>query len=310
MAPFVARTRRRSSALNVGPPRMRAAARFADTGWEDSHTAAWTVAGSSISGTLSETTAGPPTGKSTTAHLCRVHPAASRCGHGGDTTTQNFNVTVVPDDPQRLEPNDAISNAPELAAGGSYLSYVQSQGDVDIYEIVLPGNSPLPAGSEVLLSLQDLPADFDLVALTSVPAGTHVSRFAQSDFGQVGFNDARFAQSRFAQSRFAQSRFAQSRFAQSRFAQSAFNFGNLPLSGVSGTGLDGEQIGGTDISLEELGLGSIAGTNVEVAGFSANRGLDNETPRRSGVAGTRSVRPSLAHARSLQLSPRSRRRCP
>jgi len=270
--------------------------RFADRGWDDTHTAAWSVGGQSPAATLQEDnlpilSVGRVDGSFTTSSS--ANGTLTVTDNDGGSASAPFGVTVVAADAQRHEPNGGLTGAPVLTTGTSYLSWVGSEGDVDIFEVKLASNASLPAGTQILASLTGLPADYDVIVLTQAPGDPQTSRFAQSDFGQMAFDAARFAQSRFAQSRFAQSRFAQSRFAQSRFAQSrfaqsAFSFSDVPLEGVSFTGYDAEQIGGTDISLEELGLGSLAGTGVEVAGFSANRGLDDDGAlARSDSSGTR-----------------------
>ena len=45
---------------------------------------------------------------------------------------------------------------------------------------------------------------------------------------------------------------------------------------MSFTGVDGDEISGTDIDFAELGLGDIVSGNVKIAGFSANRGTEDE----------------------------------
>ncbi|MBI4338611.1 MAG: hypothetical protein HY680_01515, partial [Chloroflexi bacterium] len=65
-------------------------------------------------------------------------------------------------------------------------------------------------------------------------------------------------------------------------------FNMTPLSEVKFTGLEGTGIGGTDISLTELSLGGLLTGNAKVAGFSANRGLQDERVLvRVDVPGTR-----------------------
>ena len=60
------------------------------------------------------------------------------------------------------------------------------------------------------------------------------------------------------------------------------------LSQMSFTGLDGTQISGIDIETAELSLGDIVGDDVQVASFSANRGLEDETAlARIDLPGTR-----------------------
>ncbi|NQU97075.1 MAG: hypothetical protein HQ548_05465, partial [Chloroflexi bacterium] len=49
-----------------------------------------------------------------------------------------------------------------------------------------------------------------------------------------------------------------------------------PLSTMSFIGVEGDEISGTDIDFAELGLGGLAAAGVKIAGFSANRGLEDE----------------------------------
>jgi PKD repeat protein len=253
-------------------------ARFADTGWLDTHTATWAVAGATptpalVEDNLAVLSTGLISGAATPA--ADVPGALTVRDADGGVATSGFNITVVADDPERYEPNGALDSAPPLRAGGSYLSYIQAAGDVDLFEVRMPDGSPLPAGAEVLATLGELPADFDVVLLARTPAGPPPTRFAQSSVGTVAFDDTRFAQSRFAQSRFAQSRFAQSRFAQSRFAQSGFSLTQVPLSAMGYTGISDGEISGRDIALDELGLGGLP-SDVRVVSFSANLGLEDE----------------------------------
>src|SRR6185295_14065708 len=181
--------------------------RFLDQGWLDTHTATWSVGGSTPSGTLAEDHLAPLTTGITTSHFASTASVGGTLtvrDQDGGVTTAPFQFNVVPDDPQRYEPNDGLTGAPVLTSGGSYLSYIQSQGDVDLYEVKLPGGGTLPAGTELLASLTNLPADYDVAIVPQAPTGPPAARFAQSDFGFIGFDGARFAQSFFAQSRFAQ----------------------------------------------------------------------------------------------------------
>ena len=98
-------------------------ARFADSGWEDTHTGTWNIAGVT-GGSLSEDNL---PALSTGMAAATVQVSADATGsftvrdNGGGSASGNFKVSVVADDPQRFEPNEAIANAPQLAAGGSYL---------------------------------------------------------------------------------------------------------------------------------------------------------------------------------------------
>lgn len=258
-------------------------ARFADQGWEDAHTATWSVAGASGAtveeDNLAFLSTGAVTGSITTATdasgSVRVQDA-----DGGEVIA-GFDVTVVPDDPERHEPNAGVVGAQSLNASGSYLSYIQSAGDVDIFEVRLPNGAALTPGAEVLVTLRDLPADFDLALLATNSTNTGVNAL-EGDSGQVGFETAAYARGAYARGAYARGAYARGAYARGAYARGAyargaFQFSNIPLSDLGYTGYDGEQIGGTDITLDELGLGDISASGVELAGFSANRGLDNDT---------------------------------
>ncbi|HEU4758361.1 MAG TPA: hypothetical protein VFT91_00100, partial [Dehalococcoidia bacterium] len=274
-------------------------ARFLDPGWLDSHTASLSLGGSSTPALQEDNSPAVASGLVTGSVTPAGSPGDTLAGSltvaddDGGSASDNFQVKLVADDPQRFEPNGDLAHTPTLASGASYLDYIQSQGDIDIFEVVLPGGQPLPAGSELLVTLGGLPADYDLAVLSQLPAGQSTLAFARSDLGQMGFEGLAFARSAFARSAFARSAFARSAFARSAFARSAFarsalTFATFPLSETAFTGLDGTEIGGTDISPQELGIGAVEGTNLRVVDFSANRGLEDETAlARSDFAGTR-----------------------
>ena len=66
----------------------------------------------------------------------------------------------------------------------THLSYIQSAGDVDYYKVTTPDDEPLPYGSEVLVTLKDLPADYTLAVV--------------QDLGQEADPNAAFEGSTFA----------------------------------------------------------------------------------------------------------------
>lgn len=257
--------------------------RFADQGWEDVHTATWAVGGGSaatvVEDNLAALSTGIVTGSVTTA--ASVSGSLNVQDGDGGQATRGFGVTVVPDDPQRHEPNAVVAAAPALNAGGSYLSYIQSAGDVDIFEVRLPSGGALTPGTEVLVTLRDLPADFDLALLATNATNTGVNTL-EGDTGQVGLATAPYARGPYARGPYARGAYARGPYARGAYARGpyargAFQFSNIALSDLGFTGFDGDQIGGTDITLDELGLGDISAVGVELAGFSANRGLDDDT---------------------------------
>lgn len=265
--------------------------RFADPGASDTHTASWTVGGQGIPDTLEEDNL-PAYGTGIVTGA--VSPGASTSGNltvqddDGGSGSDAFTVTVVGSDVERHEPNESVAGPPVLEADGSYLSYIQSPGDVDIFEVKLPGGRALPAGAEVLVTLRDLPADYD-VALLSLSA----SGIAAGDSGQTSFDSSAYARSAYARSAYARSAYARSAYARSAYARSAyarsdFTFDQLPLSEIGFTGINGESVNGTDIGLGELGLETLEAQGVRIAAFSANRGLAHDVVfARTAASGTR-----------------------
>jgi len=304
--------------------------RFLDPGWLDTHTVTWEVTG------LLEPVTLPPddedhapfmgSGITTTTASVPVEAVPETTYEGtlivddgeGGITPDTFTVKVVANNPDSREPNDTFPDdgdpaLPTLPGNWVYPSWLQSEGDIDIFEVLMPDEQPIPVGAEILVTLKDLPADFDLVLLSQSSVDFQVAGFTQSGFTQSGFTQSGFTQSGFTQSGFTQSGFTQSGFTQSDFLRPPFQQGPLqvagftqsgftqsgftqsgftqsgftqsgftqsafdkyPLSQIGFNGLEGDDIGGTDISLEEIGLGDI-GTDVRVVGFSANRGLEPE----------------------------------
>ncbi|MDP3062880.1 MAG: PKD domain-containing protein, partial [Chloroflexota bacterium] len=293
--------------------------RFVDSGWLDSHTAVWVIEGLGVlpaSDTVLQEDHRPALGAGIVTGLVRAPDVARALGaalsnttlparlagnlrvtdSSGDYRDDIFVITVLPDSLTSRDPNGALNEAPVLTSDSIYTSYVQSAGDVDLYEVKWPSvslNDPplpgganpadaqlLPAGSEVLVTLKGLPADYDLVLLAQLPSGPSAAPFQMSAFGQTGFNALPFQMSPFQMSPFQMSPFQMSPFQMSPFQMSPFQmspFQMSPLSQMGFTGLDGANIGGTDISVVELSLGSVLTGNVKVVGFSANRGLAEET---------------------------------
>src|SRR5439155_5867098 len=106
----------------------------------------------------------------------------------GGTGSDAFQVRVIPDDPQRYEPNNGLESTPLLTSYSTYLSWIQSVGDQDFFEVRLPGpdHPLLPAGGEVLVSLKGpagagLNADYDLSSSHNCPAEWEDFRVAMPD---------------------------------------------------------------------------------------------------------------------------------
>ena len=160
--------------------------RFLDPGWEQTHTASWTLEDVAAPVVASEEDNLPAMDS---GHVLGYTEALSRV-HGGDgeydgqltvtdstspdnqTNSVDFTVTAIEPDPQRdegLPGNNTITtpeaSSPEVYGGQVHLSYIQSEGDIDIFEIRAPGGGELPYGAEVLVTLRDLPADYDVALI-------------------------------------------------------------------------------------------------------------------------------------------------
>ncbi len=271
-------------------------ARFVDPGWDDTHTADVALGGSPVTVVLQEDNepayaSGIVEGVASSEGSGEGNAAVEDDDNG--VGVDGYDFTIVPADPNLHEPIDLISSgledAPALESDASYLAYIQTPGDVDFYEVMLPGNFALPPGSEVVVTLRDVPADYDLALLSMSSDGTtDPGDSGEASFSTAPFTRSPFTRSPFTRSPFTRSPFTRSPFTRSPFTRSSFTFDQLPLSQLAFTGLEGDEIIGTDIGLGELGLNVIEAPNVRIAGFSAKRGLATETALgRTSVVGDR-----------------------
>jgi len=309
------------SALNLevkaGEP-AHLTARFLDPGWLDTHTASWTVEGTPVPATVLEEhepalASGLITGTFATSGEGVLSGTLEVSDDGGETATATFQITVLGDGFDRREANDSVATAPQLRGGGVYLSDLGSPGDVDLYEAVLPSGGSLPAGSELLVTLSNVPADYDVVVLAHSPSSVASapflsspflsspflsspflsspflsSPFLSSPFLSSPFLSSPFLSSPFLSSPFLSSPFLSSPFLSSPFLSSALTFDQFPLSQIGFAAPSGSDIYGSDVSLVELGLGALADEDLQVVGHSANRGIaDERVLVRTDAPGTR-----------------------
>jgi len=274
--------------------------RALEPGWQDTLSAAWQVDAQSPPATLTDDhleflSTGVVNGQVTTA--TDLSGSLTVQDQDGGTGSDNFQVKVVPNNNQRDEPNNALGSAPILVSDTTHLSWIQSVGDQDFFEVRLPDQSLLPASGELLATLKGpggagLNADYDLVILSQLPGGA--GGFRQGDAGQTNLSTAGFRQGGFRQGGFRQGGFRQGGFRQGGFRQGGFRQGGFrqgsalyPLYQIGFNGLEGENIGAADITLDELGLGTLDGS-VSVAAYSGNKGTGQEVALAdSAVNGTR-----------------------
>ena len=163
--------------------------RFLDPGWEQAHHATWSLTDASgnevapVGATVFEDNfpamdsglvegVTPPLDADHGPYTGRLVVADST----GASTAVDFNVKVVPPDSNADEGqpgSDTVTgsgDSPVARGGQVHLSYIQSADDVDIFEVRTPGGDPLPYGTEVLVTLRDLPQDYDVALIQDLGA--------------------------------------------------------------------------------------------------------------------------------------------
>jgi PKD repeat protein len=265
--------------------------RLLDAGSSDSHAATFSVAGDPVTTVEEENEPLVSSGLITAPFLPLGNGAGTLTvtDEDGDSGSDAFSITAVPANQRsRHEPNNFVAGAPVLQSDGQYVSWIQEEGDVDIFKVRLPSGSVLKPGSEILATLSDQPADLDVAILAEPPTGASTG-FSRVGFSRVGFSRVGFSRvdssvigfSRVGFSRVGFSRVGFSRVGLQTFNSSGVGWADIGFSrvGFSRVGFSrvGAEVTPVDLSLDELGLGGVGGSDLQVADFSANRGLDDET---------------------------------
>jgi alpha-tubulin suppressor-like RCC1 family protein len=320
----VANDRPRVKALNLevmpGKP-ATILGRFLDAGWTDSHTAVVNAPGTVGVADLAEDHVAEISSGIVTAPVTTIvggQGILTVTDDGGGTTDVGFDVTVVEPGTDRSPENYTLANRadpafPKARGDGSYLSYIKTSGDVDLYEVLMPDGSALPYGTEVLASIKELPADYDLAILSELPSSTSgsLSRSQVVPFQQgfVGSAPTRTMPTRTMPTRTMPTRTMPTRTMPTRTMPTrtmptrtmptrtmptrtmptrtmptrtmyglwdALRILEFPLSEMSYTGLDTGGVGASDITLSDLALTLPAGADIAIAAVSANRGTANE----------------------------------
>ncbi len=151
----------------------------------------------------------------------------------GATTTDTATITAIADDARQFEHELATTDdARAISLGARYADWIDRPGDVDLFEVRWPGTpgSPppaLPVGTELLVSLRDLPADYDVAVL--------VGR------GDGAIDDGEVAPGQFLPGQFLPSQFLPGQFLPGQFLPGQFLPGQfLPGQFLPGQFLDGQ----------------------------------------------------------------------
>ena len=314
--------------------------RFADPGFRDTHTAVW-----SHSGYVLNCKAGADTGEqvvcleenepSFSSGITRenfVIPSNAVAGtslnstltvtdNAGDSRADTAQLKVVDDTGNWHEAgtND-ITTAPVLLSDWSYLAKIEGTGDVDIFELKpdFDGDEQadaLPAGSEVLVELSGLYADYDLIIVTDDPTAPAPGQIQAAPFfglpffglpffglpyesapffGLPFFGLPFFGLDTMSTPFFGLPFFGLPFFGLPFFGLPFFglpadldqsqltniyentSYYEIPLSWIGHTVPDGSELGGSDLSPTELGVSSILPNGYRIAAYSAGRGTDRE----------------------------------
>jgi hypothetical protein len=157
--------------------------RFLDPGWSQAHTATWSFdkAIGDVPASLDEDNfacmdTGYVYGTTRVLHTSD-NPIAGTLTVSDDTgeiSDTRFTITVRANEASADEANNREgstspaldSSAPDIVSDGEILqSYVGSANDVDVFEVTQPNGDPLECGTEVLVTLGNLPVDCDLAVI-------------------------------------------------------------------------------------------------------------------------------------------------
>ncbi len=314
--------------------------RFADPGFLDTHKAKW-----GHNGIIQICTAGADTGDAVTC-LEENDPSFSTgitrelidipddavagtsltskltvIDNVGDRSSSTAKLQVVDATGDMHESgSDDVSTAPVLLSDWSYLAKIEETGDIDIFELKpdFDGNGQadsLPAGSEILVELSGLNADYDLIFVTDDPSSAVPGQVQSAPFfglpffglpffglpyestpffGLPFFGLPFFGLDTMSTPFFGLPFFGLPFFGLPFFGLPFFGlpadlnqsqltniyqnstYSEIPLSWNGYTTPEGSQLGGSDLSPTELGISSVLPDGYRIAAYSAGRGTQNE----------------------------------
>ena len=203
--------------------------------------------------------------------------------------------------------NETIATAHPLSPDWRYLAAIGDPEDIDVYRIVNETGDSLPAGTELVVSLDGLPADYDLLVFSN-GGSTEASPFFNAPFFNAPFFNAPFFNAPFFNAPFFNAQFNSVPFFNAPFFNAPFfnapffnapvkkspffnasggpgnvfnrSFDELPLSEVGLAAPDGSNVSGSDISVTELGSLSLknlqSAPGISLKALSAEPDLDSE----------------------------------
>ncbi|MFC1897248.1 PKD domain-containing protein [Chloroflexota bacterium] len=233
--------------------------RFIDPGWGDNHTTAvWSIDGTSTEASIQEENlafmgTGIVTGTLETSTLPAgtiMNGTLEVFDDSGDSSSNAFTVTIVDADILEHEGNNTTDTAPSLDSDKIHLSYIQSLGDIDIFEIVAADGSPLPTGSETLVTLEGLPNDYDMVLLSERPTALEPGGFQMGGFQMGGFQMGGYQMGGYQMGGYQMGGFQMGGFQMGGFQMGGYQMGAFQMGGYQ---MGGFQMGGFQMGAYQMG---------------------------------------------------------
>ena len=283
-------------------------ARFLDAGWQDTHEVSVLGAGGATT-----TSAGVPA--LLRGRIEATVPATAADGSEVRVTVDDVDEDTLDDEPAagstdtatvtRVSPtdtmrhedaDDSLAAPPSVVADVSRLSWIQEEGDVDVVELGLAGGALVP-GTEVVVALDEVPADYDLVVLASRPQAPETAPYQMAPYQMAPYQMAPYQMAPYQMAPYQMAPIEQAPYQMAPYQMAPYQMAELGLSpyqmapyqmapyqmaplSTDDTVTWPRGTGGGDIDASELGIESLLtsvtseGDGVQVAGFSANRGPD------------------------------------
>ena len=238
--------------------------RFIDPGWQDfNHTASWNVNGTTVGGIVEESNqAFMSTGIVTGTFGTSLLPAGTVLegsltvyDDSGDSSSNAFTISIVDHQPGNYEPDDTINNAPALPSDNIYLSYIQSIDDIDIYEIVAADGYPLPVGSEALVTLENLPHNYDMAIIAQLPEGPEPGAYQMGGYQMGAFQMGGFQMGAYQMGAYQMGGYQMGAFQMGGFQMGAYQMGGYQMGAfqMGAFQMGGYQMGGFQMGAFQMG---------------------------------------------------------
>ena len=214
-------------------------------------------------------------------------------------STDQATIRVVAKDPQLNEPDGTIGEAAPVVADTSRLSFLGSSGDVDVVKLGLRGGPLLP-GTEVLVALDEVPADLDLVVVAR-SASTAVAPYQMAPYQMAPYQMAPYQMAPYQMAPISAAPYQMAPYQMAPYQMAALGLSPYQMAPYQMAGVQpapyqmapyqmaplssdpgitaATATGGGDIDPAELGIEGLlrSSSGLQVAGFSANRGLERES---------------------------------